>query len=33
MYMHGENDVINFFLSDEAKYNKELTGRSRFLVC
>jgi hypothetical protein len=33
MYMHGENDVINFFRSEEAKYNKELTGRSRFLVC
>ena len=32
MYMHGENEVINFFRSEEAKYNKELSGRSRFLV-
>ena len=28
----GENDVINFFRSEEAKFNKELLGRSKFVV-
>ena len=31
MYMHGENDKINFFRTEEAKYNKELQGRSQFV--
>lgn len=32
MFMHGENDIINFFRTEEAKFNKDLRGRSKFVV-
>ena len=33
MFMHGETEAITFFRSHEARFNKDLRGRSKFVVC